>query len=140
MSYRMVDSLTPEQVVELHELYQGEWWSKGRTSSDVRTMLAHTGVVIGLIDEGTGRLAAFARVLTDRVYKAIVFDVIVHPDQRGGGMGRRIMDAIVEHPMLRRVQTIELYCLPELAPFYAQWGFTADLAGCVFLRRPTNVS
>ena len=30
-----------------------------------------------------GHLVGFARVLTDTVYKALIFDVIIHPDHRG---------------------------------------------------------
>ena len=56
--------------------------------------------------------------LTDYVYKALVLNVIVAEAYRGSGLGARLMDAVMGHPRLRDVRHFELYCLPELTPFY----------------------
>ena len=78
---------------------------------------------------------AFARVLTDGVYKALIFDVIVAGSHRDHGLGRALMDALLEHPRLKSVRHLELYCLPELIPFYRRWGFSDELGELRFLRR-----
>lgn len=135
MRWRVVESLDEAQVHELVALYQGEWWSRGRTLADVRRMLAGCDVVVGFVEPGTDQLVGFARVVTDGVFKATVYDVIVRPDQRGTGLGRAILDAIVAHPLLREVVHIELYCLPELVAFYERWGFSTDVSGSVLMRR-----
>jgi GNAT superfamily N-acetyltransferase len=129
-----IDELTDAQVAELHALYEEEWWTKGRGLEDIRRMLRSSDVVVGFA-EPDGRLAAFARVLTDYVYKALVFDVIVARPHRKAGVGRALMDAIMNHPKLRGVPHIELYCLPELVPFYQRWGFSTDLGHLKFMRR-----
>ncbi len=131
-----VSQLTQDQVNDLVALYQSEWWTKGRRTEDVRRMLDHSDLLFGCCEPGTEQLVAFARVLTDRVYKAIIFDVIVAESFRGTGLGRHLMQTIVGHPELRRVQHLELYCLPELIPFYRQFGFTDDLGTLTFMRRP----
>jgi predicted GNAT family N-acyltransferase len=128
--------LSDEQVEDLHRLYQNEWWTKGRTLPDVRRMLEHSTLIFGFCDPDTRRLVAFARVLTDFTYKAFLFDVIVAPHCRNEGLGRTLMDAVLRHPALQSVRHIELYCLPELVPFYERWGFTDDL-GAVRLMRKT---
>jgi len=135
MAYERVDALTESQIRDLHALYQGEWWSSGRTLDEIRVMLDHCRPIMGFLDALGGPLVGFARVLTDRVYKAFIFDVIVHRDHRGRGLGEAILDGILTHPDLRKVQMIELYCRPELAPWYTRWGFTTDCAGCVLMRR-----
>ncbi len=136
MQAQFVSQLTDGQVADLVELYQSEWWTKGRTIEDVRRMLDHSDLLFGFSEPGTERLVAFSRVLTDRVYKAIIFDVIVAESFRGTGLGRQLMQTIVGHPELRRVQHLELYCLPELIPFYRQFGFSDDLGTLTFMRRP----
>jgi GNAT superfamily N-acetyltransferase len=83
------------------------------------------------------RLVTFARVLTDRIFKAIIFDVIVASAHRGDGLGRRLMDKIVEHPDLTSVRHLERYCLPEMVPFYEKWRFSTDVAGASYMRRIT---
>lgn len=135
MSFENVSTLTDEQIVQLHQLYQNEWWSRGRSLDDVRKMLAFSDVVVGVCDSETNRLVAFARVLSDRVYKALVLDVIVASDYRSRGLGRSLMEQILEHPELADVRHVELYCLPEMAPFYRKWGFSADLGQLLFMRR-----
>jgi GNAT superfamily N-acetyltransferase len=129
-----IDQLSDAQVLELHQLYEEEWWTKGRAMEDIRRMLRCCDVIVAFA-EPDGRLAAFARVLTDYVYKALVYDVIVARPHRRTGLGRALMEAIVNHPKLRAVPHIELYCLPELVPFYQRWGFTTDLGHLKFMRR-----
>jgi GNAT superfamily N-acetyltransferase len=131
----LITAWDDERVRELNGLYHGEWWSSGRTLEDVRRMVAASSVVVGLADRGTGRLAAFARVVTDGVFKALIFDVIVAPAFRGRGVGAALMDAVLAHPELRGVRHVELYCLPEMVPFYRRWGFSDDLGGVVLMRR-----
>jgi len=97
-------------------------------------MLEHTDGIIALVADEGPPLAGFARVLTDRVYKALILDVIVHPDYRGTGLGMDLMGAIREHPNLQKVRHFELYCAPEMEPFYEKWGFTRDLGNLSFMR------
>jgi GNAT superfamily N-acetyltransferase len=130
----LVNELIPSQIDQLVELYRKEWWTTGRQRSDVARMLAGSDVVLALQEPTSRRLAAFARALTDGVFKALVFDVIVDPAYRGQGAGRVIMDALMDHPALANVRHVELYCLPELAPFYRRWGFSEDVGGIRFMR------
>ncbi len=135
MPFEIIDHLTGAQIEELHAMYQSEWWTKGRQLDGVRRMLQHSDIIIAFCDADTKKLVAFTRILTDYVYKALVFDVIVAAPYRNTGLGRRLMDAVVNHPALKTVRHVELYCLPELMPFYQQWGFTTELGELRFMRR-----
>ena len=48
-------------------------------------MLAHTTFTFGLVDDSNDQLVTFTRVLSDGIFKAIIFDVIVSPQYRGTG-------------------------------------------------------
>jgi GNAT superfamily N-acetyltransferase len=133
-SYQFVSRLTSEHIEQLWRMYQDEWWSRGRRIEDVRRMIRHADLVFAYCHPETGRLAAFARVLTDFVYKAVVFDVIVERTHRGLGLGRMLLEAITSHPALLFVEHLELYCRPEMVPFYEKWGFT-DLDQLHFMRK-----
>jgi N-acetyltransferase len=136
---RRVDALSESQIEDLYRLYQGEWWTKGRTLDDVRKMLDGTRIVVGFADAKTGHLIAFARVLTDYIYKATVLDVIVDPAHRHTGLGRALMDAVVSHPALASVGHFDLYCRPDLVPFYRQWRFEEAGEDLRFMRRAQRV-
>ena len=142
MAYRLIDRLTDKQVEELLALYQKEWWTNHRRLEDVRRMLAGTGVIIALEDSETGELVAFARVLTDNVYRAHLFDVIVKESYRGQSLGKIIVDAVVSHPVVGKVEKIILSCRTELVPFYERWGFTTELGPDIhfMVRTPPGTS
>jgi GNAT superfamily N-acetyltransferase len=129
----LVDRLDGDLPEQLHRLYLDEWWTHRRTVEDVSRMLDGSDVVLALVDDG--RLAGFARVITDFVYKALVLDVIVQRDYRGLGLGARLMDEIVAHPRLEDILHFELYCRPELVSFSERWGFRDDLGELRFMRR-----
>jgi GNAT superfamily N-acetyltransferase len=129
------DRLEERHVHELHALYKNEWWTRTRTLAETRRVLEHSDFVFAFFDESDGRLVAFARVLTDRVFKALVFDVIVAPERRGDGLGPLLVERIFAHPELSAVRHIELYCLSELVPFYEKLGFSTDVGGVRLMRR-----
>lgn len=140
MPVEMISHLTGAQIDDLHALYQLEWWTKGRTLEDVRRVVQHSDIIVAFCEADTKRLVAFTRVLTDYVYKALVFDVIVAASHRATGLGKQLLDTVVHHPNLKSVRHIELYCLPELMPFYQQWDFTAELGPLCLMRRTNERS
>jgi len=127
-----------DDVPGLLELFAGAWWTADRTSADVARMVAVSSLVLTLTHRPSGRLVGFARVLTDEVYLAVVLDVIVAGDARGSGLGALLMDAVVRHPRLAGVRSVELVCQPELMPFYRRWGFTDQVGGSRLMRRTTD--
>lgn len=135
--YRIVEILTESQVSDLMDLYKNEFWSDKRTRQDVVKMLASTDVIIGLVDE-CDRLIGITRVLTDFVYRAMIFDVIIKPTHRKMGLGAKLMDAVLNHPKLQTVEHFYLNCLPNMIPFYERWGFSDDVGELKFLRRTTG--
>ena len=136
MKYILVDKLNKQQLKDLHALYQNEWWTDKRTKKEIKIMLRHTDILIGIVNK-KGKLVGFARVLTDRIFKAEIYDVIVHPDHRDKRLGKVLMEAILYHKKLRNVPQFNLQCLPEMAPFYERWGF-AEQADLVFMRRQAS--
>jgi predicted GNAT family N-acyltransferase len=99
--------------------------------------LAGQDLVFALVHREPKRLVGFARVITDDVYLAVVLDVIVSPAARGSGLGAMLLDAIVGHPRLAAVRSVELVCQPDMVPFYRRWGFTDEVGGSRLMRRPS---
>lgn len=118
-----IDRLNEDQTQQLYQSYQSEWWSRGRSLEDVRLMLENSSLIIAFAERDTGRLVAFSRVLTDFVFRATLYDVIVVPEWRGSGVGRLLMDAVASHPRLQRVSSIWLSCAADKVAFYEKWGF-----------------
>lgn len=134
---QQIDQRDEAKSAELHQLLQAVWWTKGRTLEDTRRMLKQCDLIVAFCEPESRKLAAFSRVLTDFVYKAFIFDVIVAAPYRQSRTGRALLEAIVQHSDLQQVRHLELYCLPELVPFYEKWGFSSQSAKLA-LMRPTQ--
>lgn len=134
MSIESTDTFTDEQVRKLIDLLGTTGWAADRDWEGVTAMLDGSDVVVGLVD-GDERLVAFARALTDGTYRAFVYDVVVAEDRRGDGLGRRVVEELLDHHGVRDVEAVDLYCQPELIPFYEQWEFTDDVGDLRLLRR-----
>lgn len=124
MNFTIVSQLSPEQIQQLHQLYQITWWGKHRTISDIERMLKHSDIIVGVCDNQTHKLVSFARILTDYVYRAVLWDVIVDPNYQGQGLGKKLVETIINHPDLKQIETILLVCLPDMVSFYEKFGFT----------------
>jgi len=129
------EAVDDRYLPDLMELFASAWWAIDRTTADVSRMLAGSDLIVALVHSETERLVAFARVITDDVYLAVVLDVIVAPAARGSGVGAILMEAIVGHPRLADVDSVELVCQPALFPFYRRWGFTEQVGHSRLMRR-----
>ena len=137
MQTTVINKLSNDQIDQLIELYRNEFWCNTRARYDVEKMLAHSNVIVGL-EDSDHNLIGFVRVLTDYVYKVMIYDLIVHPDFRGKQLGNILMDEIISHPELKQIPHFDLYCLPEMNEFYQQFDFTAELGGLGVMRRDNS--
>jgi ribosomal protein S18 acetylase RimI-like enzyme len=91
---------------------------------------SHTTVFV--YDEA-GKMVGFGRALCDGAYQAAVYDVAVLPEFQGLGLGRMILENILE-----RVAgcTVLLYASPGKENFYRKLGFRLMKTGMAVFRQP----
>ncbi len=77
--------------------------------------------------DGT-RLVGFARAISDGVYQAALYDMAIHPDYQGRGIGKHIVEKIKEQ---LEGFNILLYASPGKEDFYRKLGFRKMLTGMV---------
>jgi predicted GNAT family N-acyltransferase len=133
--YQLIHCLNDSQIKDLHSLYEQEWWTKGRELDGVKKMLFHSDLIFGFCEPSTLKLISFARILTDFVYKALIFDFIVSSDYRNQDLGNKMMSEILKHSQLKSIQHFELYCLSNRTSFYERLGFIQNTNGLILMRR-----
>jgi len=134
---KIVERLDQKQIEQLFHLYKNEWWCKERTLIQTQKVVENSSLIIGIVDS-CDNLIAFARVLSDFTFKVFIFDVIVAKEYRGKGLSDKLLSAIINHSKLKNIETIELYCLPEMKLLYAKYGFK-EVDSLSFLRRNKSV-
>jgi len=121
----------PPEASQLLRLLHQAPWAKDRSLDDAKEMLRHTDVALCVWDGD--QLIGFGRVLTDFIYRATIWDVIVDKVYQGQGIGTEIVQRILNHPRLKRV---ELFWLCTRRPgFYEKLGFSSkEQTGMVWSR------
>ncbi len=107
-------------VDQVLALYRHTDWAKDRTREETGEILTRSSLVFGLW-EGP-RLVAFARVLTDFVARAGIYDVIVHPEAQKKGVGRMLIEQMLGHSSLQKVPVFHLLTKDKRL-FYEKLGF-----------------
>jgi predicted GNAT family N-acyltransferase len=135
MKVEAIASLTEAQIQDLYQLYQSTWWGKERNIPKIKKMLQNTTLIVGLCEVKTKKLVGFTRILTDYVYRAVLWDVIVAESDRGQGLGKTLIEKVLQHPALQEVETIYLTCLPEMVSFYEKFDFTDEVKPILLMQR-----
>jgi GNAT superfamily N-acetyltransferase len=100
-------------------LSEDSYWAPGIPREVVERSIEHS-LCFGIYR--AGRQLGFARVVTDSATFAWLADVFVVKDQRGHGLSKRLMAAIVAHPRLQGLRRFLLGTL-DAHGLYEQYGF-----------------
>ena len=119
---RVLSPVPESYLPDVLDLFSQTWWTRARSAEGVAAILRSSQPTLGFLDTD-GRLSGFVRVVTDFTFKAIIVDLIVDQPRRGAGIGRLLIDAVLHHPSLDRVEDFELYCEEKLVPYYESQGF-----------------
>lgn len=121
---------SPEQVEaeldvpQLRSLFElTAFWAKGRSIPDLVTAIYHSEPVVTV--RMGDRLIGFARATSDGVYRATIWDVMVHPDYQGQGIGRKLVETLLSHPHVSRVERVYLTTTHQQR-FYERIGFEVN--------------
>ena len=130
ISYSDSPDFDPQQLLALFE--QADW-AQGRSVNDTQRMLTETDLLISAWD-GI-QLVGFGRVLTDYVYRASIWDVIVDVNYQDRDIGKGLVKGILTHVSLAQVELFWL-CTRRYQGFYASLGFSdKEQTGMVWDRR-----
>lgn len=112
-----------------------------RDPERIRVALENTDTVLWVEYEKTKKPVAFARATGDGVFNAIIWDVVVDPSFQGIGLGKAVMERLIQELLGRGICNIALYSEPRVLGFYRPLGFVADPDGIramVYSRKQKN--
>ena len=135
--YLFYDSKLAVAAADLQDLYRYARWGRSRSVEGIDAMLAETDMCFSIRYED--RLVAFCRIVTDFIYRASLWDVIVHPEYQGKGLGSALVDYALTHPAIKKIPLVMTYT-SEWIPFMTSRGFEAREGAMVMLRRPIEYS
>ncbi|WP_322198880.1 GNAT family N-acetyltransferase [Acutalibacter intestini] len=118
------NELTAQEFIELWETV----WDQGPAPEQVRLAMEHTLFRVSVWDGG--KIVGMARMLGDMGLNYYVKDVVVRPEYQHRGIGRLMMDQLLQfvndHGVRGTEIFVELCAVPDKAPFYEKLGFDAN--------------
>jgi ribosomal protein S18 acetylase RimI-like enzyme len=113
---------SPGQLQQLQRLLDAHsFWASGRSKRELSQMLAGSQAVISAWQDSN--LVGFGRATSDGVFRTVLWDVVVAGEHRGRGLGRRIVEALLQEPVLQGVERTYLMTTNSVG-FYEKLGFT----------------
>ena len=117
----------------LLSLFDQAPWAQGRTLEGTKSMLSSTNLVISAWDNQ--KIVGCGRVITDYIYRASIWDIIIDKNFQGQDLGSGIVHKILNHPTLVSVELFWL-CTQDKQAFYRNLGFSdKEQTGMVWDRR-----
>lgn len=108
-------------IDQLQKLFNlSAFWAQGRSIEDLSVAITNSDPVITVWDET--QLIGFARATSDGVYRATIWDVVIHPEYRGSGIGSKLVETVISHPRMNRVERVYLMTTHQ-EKFYEKIGF-----------------
>ncbi len=117
-------------LYDLEELCDAVGWAR-RPLRKVKTAIQNSFLVLSMWEQrGTKtRLVGFSRATSDHAFNATVWDVVVHPDFQGRGLGKELMRQTIERLRRADISNITLFADPQVVEFYRNLGFMPDPEG-----------
>lgn len=116
----------PSQVdlVQLQALFKvTAFWAQDRSLEDLAIALENSDPVISVWDGS--QLIGFARATSDGIYRATIWDVVIDPNYQGAGLGSKLVETVLAHPRVNRVERVYLMTTHQ-QNFYERIGFSPN--------------
>jgi N-acetylglutamate synthase-like GNAT family acetyltransferase len=85
------------------------------------------------------KLIGFARATSDGIYRATIWDVAIHPDYQNQGLGSKLVETVLSHPRMCRVERVYLMTTHQ-QKFYERIGFQTNSTTTMVLYNQDNTS
>jgi GNAT superfamily N-acetyltransferase len=106
-------------------LYETTGWNEeyGLDQDALSRGLAASWAAVSAYDGD--RLVGFGRVLSDGVLHALIVEMIVEPAYQGRGIGRHVLEQLLDRCRAHGIRDIQLFCARGKAGFYERFGFVS---------------
>ena len=118
-------------LTQLQALFKlGAFWATERKIEDLNIAIENSEPVISVWD--SQKLVGFARATSDGIYRATIWDVVIDPEYRGAGLGRKLVQTVLSHPRMNRVERVYLTTTHQQS-FYERIGFEVNSSSTMVL-------
>ncbi|MEM6252090.1 MAG: GNAT family N-acetyltransferase [Cyanobacteria bacterium P01_D01_bin.156] len=124
VQFRYIEALSTKDLIQLRNLFNNSaFWATERSLEDLAKAISHSCPVVTAWQGDT--LIGFARATSDGVYRATIWDVVIHDNYQGAGLGRKLVETVLGHPHMSNVERTYLMTTNQKR-FYERVGFSEN--------------
>jgi ribosomal protein S18 acetylase RimI-like enzyme len=135
MDLRIHSDFSKVNLDEMKEIYSSVGWAKH--TKEIIKQVFEASIVIALVTVN-GRIIGFGRAMTDGVFNAAIYDVIVHPEFQKQGIARQIMEYLLDK--LSNISCVHLISTSGNEDFYKKLGLKRIKTGMARYLNPNLAS
>ena len=117
MNFKLHNDFPSVNPEKLQDVYASVGWMNHNADIITKVFNASTHVTFAMDND---RVIGFGRALSDGVFNAAIYDVVVHADYQGMGIGRMIMNDLLQH--LQNISCVHLISTTGNEDFYRSAG------------------
>ncbi|ABO68145.1 MULTISPECIES: GNAT family N-acetyltransferase [Geobacillus] len=117
MDIKIHSDFSHANLNEMREVYSSVGWTKHTTKIIKQVFEASNVIALATIN---GRIIGFGRAISDGVFNAAIYDVVVHRDFQKQGIAKKIMEFLLDQ--LSHVSCVHLISTTGNEEFYRKLG------------------
>lgn len=117
--YYITDDRSAVDLDVVEALLRGSYWAADRPRAAIETSLANS-TCFSVLHQG--QQVGFARVVTDHAAFAWIADVMIAEAHRGWGLGKWLVQCVLEHPCVANT-SLQLLRTRDAHGLYERFGF-----------------
>lgn len=118
---KFVDEWSEDEIVKLYKV--GGWWKDSYDPSGIMPLIKGSFAFAVVIDKNSGKTIGMGRIISDGASDAYIQDLVVLPEYRGKGIGKQLVDALLEKCLSKELLWVGLIAEPGQEGFYLPSGF-----------------
>ena len=118
---KFVDTWPEEEILELYKA--GGWWKDSYVASGIKPLIEGSFAFAVVVDSSSGKTIGMGRIISDGVSDAYIQDLVVLPEYRDQGIGKQLVEFLLERCLSEGILWIGLIAEPEQDDFYSSLGF-----------------
>ena len=119
----LVKDWPAEDIIKLYKA--GGWIDGSENEALIKKIISGSYAFAVAVDEETGKAVGMGRVLSDGVSDAYIQDVVILPEYRKLGTGKKIIQALRDHCIRNKINWVALVAEEGTQDFYFGLGFKA---------------
>ncbi len=118
---KFVKKWSEDDIVELYKV--GGWWKESYDKSVIKFIIKDSFCFAVVVDKKSKKAVGMGRVLSDGISDGYIQDLVILPEYRKKGLGKKLTKILVDYCKSKGINWIALISEPNQEEFYKKIGF-----------------